>query len=113
MSRFFRLHWLLVLAAGACSPGTAAFREGRLPAAARELRAEEPRARAAGGAAWGRYALERGLVELGLGNARQADRFLSAAKRANDRDPSLFDDREHGALLAAWRSLGRMPGEER
>jgi len=111
---FFHRHWFLTLVlAAACSPGAGAFREGRLPAAARELRAEEPRARSAGGGTWARYALERGLVELGLGNAHTADRYLTAAKRADDADPELFDDAERGALLAAWRSLGRMPGERR
>jgi hypothetical protein len=116
VTRFFQLRWLsaAVLAAStACSPGRSAFREGRLPAAAAELRAEEPARLAEGGPAWSRYALERGLVELGLGNARAADHFLTIAKRAHDRDPGLFDDREHGELFAAWRSLGRMPGEQR
>jgi hypothetical protein len=113
MPPFFQRHWPLVVlvAVSACSPGAAAFREGRLPAAARELRAEEPRARAAGGVTWTRYALERGLVELGLGNARAADLWLTAAKRADDDHPGVLDDRERGALLSAWRSLGRMPGE--
>jgi hypothetical protein len=96
-----------------CAPGRAAFHEGRLPAAAVELRAAEPDARSAGGDAFARYALERGLAELGLGNSRAADRYLTLAKRAHDADPTLFDDREHGALLSAWRSLGRMPGEQR
>jgi hypothetical protein len=97
----------------ACAPGGTAFREGRLPAAARELRAAEPAAQAAGAEAFARYALSRGLVELGLGNARAADRYLTLAKRANDANPTLFDDREHGELISAWRSLGRMPGEQR
>ncbi len=58
-----------------------------------------------------RYALYRGLVELGLGNATVADRWLSTAWRADATDPRLFDEREHGALMAAWRSTGRLPGE--
>jgi hypothetical protein len=113
--RFFRSAWFSWVLAGAsgCAPGAAAFGEGRLPAAARELRAVEPRASAAGGSTFARYAFERGLVELGLGNARAAHRYLTAAKRASDADPELFADGERGALLAAWRSLGRMPGEQR
>jgi hypothetical protein len=110
--RYLRAAAMAMLAVG-CVPGRAAFHEGRLPAAAAELRAAEPDARAAGSGAFARYALERGLVELGLGNSRAADRYLSLAKRAHDSDPTLFDDREHGALLSAWRSLGRMPGERR
>jgi len=116
MTPFFQRRWLSAAAATlavACSPGRTAFREGRLPAAAAELRAAEPTAIARGGGEWARYALERGLVELGLGNARAADRYLTIAKRAADEDPALLDDREHGELLSAWRSLGRMPGERR
>lgn len=115
MAPFFQRCWLpaALLTTAACAPGQAAFREGRLPAAAAELRAVEPAARAKGGDAWARYALERGLVELGLGNARAADHFLSIAKRAADERPALFGDSEHGELLSAWRSLGRMPGERR
>jgi hypothetical protein len=114
VTSFFHRSHLLAAASVlsvACAPGRTAFREGRLPAAAAELRAAEPAVRAAGGAAFSRYALSRGLVELGLGNAEAADRYLTLAKRAADADPALFDDREHGALISAWRSLGRMPGE--
>lgn len=59
-----------------------------------------------------RYALYRGLNHLTLGDAAEADRWLSAAKRATDNDSSLLSSAEHGRLLAAWRSLGRMPGEQ-
>jgi len=98
-----------------CGPGSAsapaAFHDGRLPAAAAELRALEPAARAAGSRTLPRYARLRGLVELGLGNVKTADVWLSLAKRAAESDARLFDAEEKGELDAAWRSMGRMPGD--
>ena len=91
--------------------GLDAFEEVRLPAAAAELRPLEAELRTSDRRARARYALYRGLVELGLGNATVADDWLSTAWRADVSDPHLFDEREHGALMAAWRSTGRLPGE--
>src|SRR5262245_59337966 len=88
-----------------------AFEEGRYPDAVGDFRRSErqfgrfsPNRRA-------HYALYRGLTHLAVGDARQADRWLSYAKGALDRDPDLFDDDERGRLIAAWRSMGRMPGQ--
>jgi hypothetical protein len=101
--------------AGGCGGGFGsaldAFHDGRLPQAAAELRSLEPRVATASEPEQARYALYRGLAELGLGNARAAERWLTRAFRADARDPSLFDAKEHGELLAAWRSLGHLPGE--
>jgi hypothetical protein len=58
-----------------------------------------------------RYALYRGLTHLALGDAAQAERWLSLAKRRSDRDLALLSAAERGRLLAAWRTMGRMPGE--
>ena len=58
-----------------------------------------------------RYSLYRGLTHLAVGDARQADRWLSYAKRSFDQRPQLFTPEERGRLLAAWRSMGRMQGE--
>lgn len=102
------------LGAGCATPlgrAEAALGDGRFPAAAADLRAYEVRARQLPPAARARYALYRGLAELGLGNARAADRWLRVAWDADRSDPGCFDDREHGALLSAWRSTGRLPGE--
>jgi len=105
----------VLLAASGCGGGLGsaldAFHEGRLPAAAAELRALEPRVGAASERDQARYALYRGLTELGLGNAPAANRWLACAWRADLRDPRLFDAQEHGELLAAWRSLGHLAGE--
>jgi hypothetical protein len=92
-------------------PALAAFHDGRLPEAAAELRALEGLYRSGSAAERARYALYRGLAELGLGNAVAAERWLALAWRADAADPRCFDDRDHGALLSAWRSLGRLPGE--
>lgn len=88
-----------------------AYREGRYPAAADELRAFEPDVPSLSPQEQARYALYRGLAHLALGDARQADRYLTSAKRALDTHPEWFPHQERGALLSAWRSLGRMPGE--
>lgn len=108
------LLWVLVLGLGSCAgslPGLDGLREGRLPAALSELRALEPRVPRLPPGERARYALYRGLAELGLGNAAAADRWLSAAWRADAADPTCFDASEHGALMAAWRTTGRLPGE--
>jgi hypothetical protein len=60
-----------------------------------------------------RYALYRGLTHLALGDVREAERWIDFAKRAADRDVRAFSNAERGRLLAAWRTMGRMPGEER
>jgi hypothetical protein len=106
----------LVLASG-CRPraisGVEAFHEGRLPAAAAELRRLEPTFGQLEARDQARYALYRGLVELGLGNAAVADAWLGFAKRSDARDPGCFTPHERGQLLSAWRASGRMPGELR
>jgi hypothetical protein len=58
-----------------------------------------------------RYALYRGLAELAVGNALSADRWLRRAWQAADRDPAVLSEEEHGRLVAAWRSMGRMPAQ--
>ena len=111
----FYLGLVAACAATGCGGGLGgaldALHEGRLPAAAAELRALEANVGNASERDQARYALYRGLAELGLGNARAADRWLACAWRADARDPRVFGAKEHGELLAAWRSLGHLPGE--
>jgi hypothetical protein len=115
ISGFWALLGPAALGAAGCGGGLAgalaAFHDGRLPAAALELRALEPAFEGGSERARARYALYRGLSELGLGNASVAERWLGAAWLADARDPRCFDDQEHGELMAAWRSLGHLPGE--
>lgn len=88
-----------------------AFDEGRYPDAAAEYRA------LAGGVArleqreLFEYALYRGLSQLALGDAVPARRWLGLAKRLVDACPALATDDERGSLMAAWRSMGFMPGD--
>lgn len=105
--------WAVLLSACSSPMATAlgAFEEARYPAAAAEFRRLEPEARDFEARDLARYALFRGLSHLALGDAVAADRWLGVAKRMSDRDPRLLDDGERGRLIAAWRSMGRMPSE--
>jgi hypothetical protein len=98
--------------AGPLASPLEAFNDGRLPAAASAFRRLEPRFSDLSEKERARYALYRGLTHLGLGDARQADRWLTFAKRLERDHPGTFDPAERGELYAAWRSLGRMPGED-
>lgn len=98
--------------AGPLGPPLEAFRDGRLPEAAAGFRQLEPELSELSADDRARYALYRGLTQLGLGDARAADRWLSFAVRLERVDPRRFDDSERGELYAAWRSLGRLPGED-
>lgn len=102
---------------GACSrdlsAARAAFREGRLPEAARSLRALEADAARFPPAERARYALYCGLTHLGLGDAALARRFLAEAFALEARYPGVLDRSERGALDAAQRSMGVSPGQLR
>jgi hypothetical protein len=98
--------FLLVAGCGSTrSRAMTAFEEGRYPEAVAGFRESEPEAPDA------RYALYRGLAHLACGDVRAADRWLSFAKLLWEREPSLLSSAERGRLEAAWRSMGRMPGE--
>ncbi|HEY4104923.1 MAG TPA: hypothetical protein VGM44_13590 [Polyangiaceae bacterium] len=88
-----------------------AFHDARYPTAAAEFRAFEPEARRLDARQFASYALHRGLTHLALGDAGAAARWLGYAKLSFDRDPRVFGEADRGALLAAWRSMGHMPGE--
>jgi len=92
-------------------PPLEAFEDGRLPEALASFRRLESDYPGFSRPERARYALYRGLTHLGLGDARQADRWLTFAKRLERDHPDCFDATERGELYAAWRSLGRMPGE--
>jgi len=97
---------------GPLGPPLDAFHEGRLPRATADFRRLEPSFTRLSERDRARYALYRGLAHLGLGDAREADRWLTLAKRLERDAPDCFDARERGELYAAWRSLGRLPGED-
>ena len=106
---------LLVMVAPGCHSALAdamdSYTDGRYPSAAAQFRAAEPAARKLGPEDFANYALYRGLTHLALGDARAAARWVGYAKQSADRDPHVFNDRDRGALRAAWRSMGYMPGE--
>jgi len=87
------------------------YADGRYPSAAAQFRAAEPAARRLSPADFAGYALYRGLTHLALGDAQAALRWLGYAKESADRNPYVFNDEDRGALFAAWRSMGHMPGE--
>ncbi len=87
------------------------YTDARYPSAAAQFRASEPAARKLDAHGFASYALYRGLTHLALGDAQAAARWVGYAKQCADRDPLLFDDHDRGALIAAWRSMGHMPGE--
>jgi hypothetical protein len=106
---------LLALAASGCGgayrQGLGAFDEGRYPDAVGEFRRAEADFSGWSEAKRIRYALYRGLSHLAVGDARETERWLGYAKASFDRHPGAFTDEERGRLLAAWRAIGRMPGE--
>jgi hypothetical protein len=87
------------------------YADARYPTAAAQFRALESIAGALPTHDFARYALDRGLTHLALGDARAAALWLGYAKVCADRDPDIFSDGDRGALVAAWRSMGHMPGE--
>jgi hypothetical protein len=86
--------------------------DARYPTAAAQFRAAEPAARRLNQHDFASYALYRGLTHLALGDAQAAARWVGYAKQCADRDPLIFGDLDRGALIAAWRSMGHLPGEQ-
>jgi hypothetical protein len=107
---------LFVLLGSACrgplGPPLEAFHDGRLPAAASAFRHLEPELSGLSDSERARYALYRGLTHLGLGDAREAARWLTFARLLDSMDARHFDAVERGELASAWRSLGRAAGDE-
>ncbi len=113
------MRWLLSLILLLCAAGCHSlladardsYSDARYPTAAAQFRAAEPAARKLSRRDFASYALYRGLTHLALGDAQAATRWIGYAKLSADRDPHVFDAEDRGALLAAWRSMGYMPGE--
>lgn len=113
------MRWLLLMISLLVAPGCHSalsdamdsYADAQYPTAAARFRAAEPEARRLNPREFANYALYRGLTHLALGDAAAATRWVGYAKQSADRDPYIFDDEDRGALLAAWRSMGHMPGE--
>jgi hypothetical protein len=117
MHRFRQGPALLLVAVGAACRGPLgapleAFHDGRLPAAAAGFRQLESELSVLSDGERARYALYRGLTHLGLGDARDAERWLSFARRLDREDPRRLDPAERAELASAWRSLGRAAGDD-
>jgi uncharacterized membrane-anchored protein len=113
------MRWISWLILWPCASGChsaladamSSYTDAQYPTAAAQFRAAEPEARKLPPRDFASYALHRGLTHLALGDAAAAARWVGYAKQSADRDPYVFNDEERGALLAAWRSMGHMPGE--
>ena len=107
-----RLLWLALLLPACSTPlaeARTAFDEARYPDAVAHYRALGPRQLQ--NEALFEYALYRGLSHLALGDAVPARRWLTLAKRMSERSPQLATPEQAGRLMAAWRSMGLMPGD--
>jgi hypothetical protein len=86
-----------------------AYGQARYPDAAEGLRAVDEGA--LGAAQRARFELFSGLNDLALGNLAPAACHLSRARAMLERRPSVLDANDQARLFAAWRALGRRPGE--
>jgi hypothetical protein len=107
--RFLLLGVLVIACSSPLHEAVTSFEEARYPDAVSEFRGFRPEA--GNSAELFHYALYRGLSHLALGDAKPAERWLTVAKRLSERSPTLASEDEQGRLLAAWRSMGHMPGD--
>lgn len=111
LARFLAIALLLPGCVSRVGSAVDAFEAGHLPDAAAEFRALEREFPKLTNRDQARYALFFGLTELALGDLNRAERWLLPLKAIVERDPERLSDTERGALFAALRSTGRMPGE--
>ncbi len=108
------LLWFLLGCSG-CGPSLGqaveALESGRLPEAAVRFRRLE-----AACSGWSsdqalQLALYAGLTQLALGDLELAQQRLGWVQRRVMAEPGRVSDRERGALFAALRSMGYLPGD--
>ena len=105
------LAWLLLACSSPLTRARSSFDQARYPDAVAEYQAVRPQLPRLGRLERFEYALYRGLSHLALGDARAAQRWLTVAKRISEQSPELLTSDQEGRLMAAWRSMGLMPGE--
>ncbi len=110
-ARLFTLTALLLGCTSPLGPARQAFDEARYPDAVAAFSALGARMPELDRAERFEYALYRGLSHLAMGDARPAERWLLVAKRLSEASPGLATPDETGRLLAAWSSMGHMPGD--
>jgi hypothetical protein len=106
--------WLALLLPACSTPldeARTAFDEARYPQATAQYRALAATVPQLSEPELFDYALYRGLSHLALGDSVPAQRWLTVAKRLSERSPSLATSEQQGRLMAAWRSMGFMPGD--
>jgi hypothetical protein len=111
LARAWALGWLMTACSSPLKEARTSFDEARYPDAVTQYRALGGRVGELDEAERYRYALYRGLSHLAMGDALPAERWLLVAKRVSERTPSVATSEEQGRLLAAWRSMGHMPGD--
>jgi len=114
VTRFPTLALAIVVAhcgSSSLSAAHRAFDEARYADAIADFRRAEPALAHSSPAELTRYALYRGLTHLALGDSRSAEYWLEFAKQRSERDPELLNSDDRGRLSAAWRSMGKMPGQ--
>ena len=107
---------LLLLGQLACTTsalhsGIASYESGRYPEALSRLTQLEARFECLSAEHQARYYLYRGLSELAVGNACEAQHWLRQVKQLVLRRQRLLTLADRGRLNAAWRSLGMMPSQ--
>jgi hypothetical protein len=107
----FGLALLLPACASPLAEARSSFQAARYPDAAAQYRALAPSVARLSAPELFDYALHRGLCHLALGDAVPAQRWLTVAKRLSERAPHLATPEQAGRLMAAWRSMGFMPGD--
>jgi hypothetical protein len=106
--------WLALLLPCCSTPldeARTAFDEARYPDAAAQYRALAPTVPRLAATELFEYSLYRGLSHLALGDSVPAQKWLTLAKRMSERSPGLATSEQQGRLMAAWRSMGFMPGD--
>jgi hypothetical protein len=102
---------LLLACSSPLAEARTSFDEARYPDAVAAYQALRPELPRLGRSERFEYALYRGLSHLALGDAVAAQHWLTLAKRLSEQSPGLASNDQEGRLLAAWRSMGLMPGE--
>jgi hypothetical protein len=111
MPRLCLLALLLAACSAPLSEARTSFDQARYPDAVAEYRALAPAVASFSEPELFEYALYRGLSHLALGDAAPAQRWLTVAKRLSERSAGLASREQQGRLMAAWRSMGYMPGD--
>jgi len=102
---------ILLACSSPLAQARSSFDEARYPDAVAEYQALRPQLPRLARSELFEYALYRGLSHLALGDSVPAQHWLTLAKRLSEQSPGLATSDQEGRLLAAWGSMGLMPGD--